>query len=378
MDLRFVKEDQPTMAEFNKRFGVLNNSTVLSPIPIYEEAGHLSDLPEGSVVNVFEDGEAVEFYIAKHGYEPELNGVGKTLVTRKILAYGRSWNNISENAYATSAVDSWLNTEYKNLLSEEMKEAIGMTKFYYTPGNGDNTVTTLERAIFILSATECGYAGDNNVEGSTLPTSSIVKEGKTAAGPTGYIWTRSPDPATKTNALISSAEAKTYSRDATETVLAQFTLFPRPSFCLPSDLPLYKDSNGNYHVEQAYKYAITDLDGNELLDVPGAKIERGQYKGTGVAGESNPPNEITFGFVPKCIIIAGTETQNADAYIAVFFPDTSKRAYNGTVAVRGSTTGSYTLSVWVEEKTVKWTTTTTNVGYQLNNSNIVYKYIAIG
>ena len=108
----------------------------------------LSTKAEGSVIKINENGSPVEFIVCKHDYESELNGSGRTLVVRKDCYDSRQWHSSNVNAYATSDIDAWFNSTYKNLLDADIRGAIGTTKFKYTPGNGNNTVSTLERAIF--------------------------------------------------------------------------------------------------------------------------------------------------------------------------------------------------------------------------------------
>ena len=71
------------------------------------------------------------------------------------------------------------------LLDSDIQSAIGTTKFYYTLGNGDWSVGTLERSIFGLSLTELGKSPSfSNTEGSTLPIAASLQNAKQ--------WTRSP------------------------------------------------------------------------------------------------------------------------------------------------------------------------------------------
>ena len=105
----------------------------------------------GSIIQLKENGKLVSFYVAKHNYENALNGMGRTLVVRKDCYDTRAWHSSNVNAYASSAIDSWLNSTYKNLLDADIRGVIGTTKIKYTPGNGNNTVGTLQRAIFLLS-----------------------------------------------------------------------------------------------------------------------------------------------------------------------------------------------------------------------------------
>ena len=136
----------------------------------------LSDFEEGALVKLNENGSPVEFYVAKHDYEPDLNGAGRTLLVRKDCYDSRAWDAGNLNAYASSDIDAWFNGDYKSLLDPSIQTAIRTTKFYYTPGNGNTTVSTLERAVFALSATELGQtSSSSNVEGSSLQISGTLK-----------------------------------------------------------------------------------------------------------------------------------------------------------------------------------------------------------
>ena len=137
----------------------------------------LGDLAEGTIVTLNENGSPVEFYIAKHNYELELNVEPRTLLVRKnCYNDARQWHTSKVNAYASSTIDTWLNNEYKTFLDSNIQEAIGSTYFYYTPGEGSNTVKTLSRSIFILSVTEIGLkASYANIEGAALPISNLLK-----------------------------------------------------------------------------------------------------------------------------------------------------------------------------------------------------------
>ena len=152
----------------------------------------LGNYTEGEIVKINEGGSPVDFYVAKHDYESGLNGAGRTLVVRKDVYDQRKWHSSNVNAYASSTIDSWLNSTYKNLLDADIRSLIGTTKIRYTPGNGNWNVSTLERSVFLLSLTELGeshtYA---NTEGSALPIASTLKIAYQNGSPT-YQWTRSP------------------------------------------------------------------------------------------------------------------------------------------------------------------------------------------
>lgn len=139
----------------------------------------LSDYAEGDIVKLNENGTPVEFYVAKHDYESGLNGAGRTLLVRKECHSKQQWHSENTNEYSTSYINTWLNGTYKGLLDAKVQNAIGETKFYYTPGNLEKTMTTLSRGVFLLSLYELGIGEVSyytiNKEGSTLPIASSLK-----------------------------------------------------------------------------------------------------------------------------------------------------------------------------------------------------------
>lgn len=196
----------------------------------------LSTYTEGSIIKINESGSPVEFYVAKHNYEAGLNGAGRTLVVRKDCYDERAWNSTNVNADATSSIDSWLNGDYKELLSVGIQAQIGTTKFYYTLGNGNNTVGTLERAFFLLSATELGRTKSwYNVEGAALEIASSLQIAH-MNGSTIVQWTRSPNTDGTGNAVYLTGGGFADYGSCT------FVHASRPCFTLPSTIKI--DENG--------------------------------------------------------------------------------------------------------------------------------------
>lgn len=196
----------------------------------------LSTYTEGSIIKINENGSPVEFYVAKHDYESGLNGAGRTLVVRKDCYDTRAWHSSNVNAYASSAIDTWLNGTYKALLDADIQSVIGTTKFYYTPGNGSTSVTTLTRAIFLLSVTELGKtASYANKEGSALSIASSLQIAY-HNGSAVVQWTRSPD----TNSTYYVCYLNTY--DLVYSNHCTYTYGSRPCFTLPSTTKI--DENG--------------------------------------------------------------------------------------------------------------------------------------
>lgn len=191
----------------------------------------------GSIVKLKENGVLVDFYVAKHDYENGLNGSGRTLVVRKDCYDTRQWHTSNVNAYATSAIDTWLNSTYKNLLDADIRGVIGTTKIKYTPGNGNTTVGTLERAIFLLSVTELGRSASYaNTEGTALSIASSLQIAY-LNGSAVVQWTRSPNTSSTSNAccLDTNGGVGIYSCSSTGG--------SRPAFTLPSTLSVSDDGS---------------------------------------------------------------------------------------------------------------------------------------
>lgn len=191
----------------------------------------------GSIVKLKENGVLVDFYVAKHDYENGLNGSGRTLVVRKDCYDTRQWHTSNVNAYATSAIDTWLNSTYKNLLDADIRGVIGTTKIKYTPGNGNATVGTLERAIFLLSVTELGKtASYANTEGTALSIASSLQIAY-LNGSAVVQWTRSPN----TNGIYHAYYLGTIGGVNSDSCL--ITRGSRPAFTLPSTLSVSDDGS---------------------------------------------------------------------------------------------------------------------------------------
>lgn len=191
----------------------------------------------GSIVKLKENGVLVDFYVAKHDYENGLNGSGRTLVVRKDCYDTRQWHTSNVNAYATSAIDTWLNSTYKNLLDADIRGVIGTTKIKYTPGNGNTAVGTLERAIFLLSVTELGRSASYaNTEGTALSIASSLQIAY-LNGSAVVQWTRSPYTSSAYGACCLGTNGNV-SSDSCYNAYGS-----RPAFTLPSTLSVSDDGS---------------------------------------------------------------------------------------------------------------------------------------
>ncbi len=201
----------------------------------------LNTITPGAILYLNESGRPVPFYIAKHDYEPELNGAGRTLIVRKDCYDTRAFSS-NNNAFSGSSMDTWLNNTWLKLLDADIQAAIGKTKFYYTPGNGNNTVTTLQRAVFPLSVTELGKSTSTvNTEGTAL--SSAVCSQLAIAYRNGSAveqWTRTPN--------TSDANYVYFLRTNGNLAYYGFarSLGSRPAFTLPATFRVIQNPDGSY------------------------------------------------------------------------------------------------------------------------------------
>lgn len=248
----------------------------------------LSELTEGSIVKINESGSPVDFYVAKHDYESDLNGAGRTLMVRKDCYRNRTWDNGNVNAYASSDLDSWFNSTYKNMLDADIRSLIGTTKIRYTPGNGNNTVGALERSIFALSLTELGESHSYaNVEGSALPIASALKIAY-LNGKAKIQWTRSPHTGT-TNVAWRLDFNGNVNND-----LCMHVGGSRPAFTLPASATVKDNGDGTYTFvrEQPLELEIDWPESDTLIARQWVYNEKGVYQTMllgGVASTEDAP-----------------------------------------------------------------------------------------
>lgn len=194
----------------------------------------LSSLTEGSLVSVLEGGKLTPFYVAKHDYESDLNGTGRTLLVRKNCHSKRTWNASGVNTYANSDVDTWLNGDYKALLSNTVKAQTGITQFEYTVGGGNDAVTTLARGIFLLSVTEIGRSEVGaHTEGEALPTASALMNPAFDDGALDGQWFRTALAGNSSHAFFNASASS-----GIITAAVTGSTGVRPCFTLPANMEL--------------------------------------------------------------------------------------------------------------------------------------------
>lgn len=208
----------------------------------------LSEKALGSIVKLKENGVAQEFYVAKHGYPT--SGNGRTLLVRRYIYDTRQWHTSNVNAYASCALDSWFNNTYYNLLDADIKAQIAAVAIPYTPGNGNNSVTTLSRKVFALSVTELGRtASYANTEGSALSIASTLQIAYNSSGSAVVQWTRSPS----TNGAVSACYLST--GGGVGDYGCTGTLGAPPAFTLPSSLSVSDDGSVTVNTAPVINYS---------------------------------------------------------------------------------------------------------------------------
>lgn len=215
--------------------GVASEGAFTSATPI---AGTpLSQLAEGTLIKILENGSPVEFYLAKRSYEPSLNGEGRELVVRKDVYDQRKWNSTNDNPWENCTLRSWLNGDYKGLFSANVQALMGTTTYYYTPENNHGNVSTRADSVFMVSVTELGKSEIwINVEGSVLPIAGTLQIARLNGTPTTQ-WTR-----TRSTSTGDAAWAMTSSA-AVEAIQCSNSHGSRPCFTLPATALVDQDLN---------------------------------------------------------------------------------------------------------------------------------------
>lgn len=158
----------------------------------------LGDLAEGDIVKLNESGSPVEFLVAKHNYEPVLNGFGRTLLVRNEAHSSRAFNSDkTQSRYAGSDLDTWLINTYIKTLDQSIQALAGGTNIYATMSRNDGSnIEIITRSVFILSAIEWGYTPSEYsiTDGTLIPTTKELYGGiqwtRSRMGESGGVWTQ--------------------------------------------------------------------------------------------------------------------------------------------------------------------------------------------
>lgn len=215
--------------------GAWSDGAFAGAIPVAGTA--LGSFAEGTLVKIKENGTPVEFYVAKQGYEPTLNGPNRVLMVRKDVYDQRVWDAGNANVWADSDLLAWLNSSYFGLLSSSVQTMISTTQYYYTLGGYNPTVTARSDAVFLMSMTELGQSRDNmNVEGSALPIANTLKLAYQNGSATTQ-WTRSPETNNVNYAWYIASNGNLGA------AYSSYTRGSRPCFTLPKNALVDPDMN---------------------------------------------------------------------------------------------------------------------------------------
>lgn len=160
------------------------HSDPISSDPITPKYGTpLSELAEGTLIKINEDGAPIEFYLAKHNYESAINGEGRDLLVRKDSPRNMPFSSYS---YELTSIYRWFMRTYINRFSQNVINLIGSTKFPYIKkinisfGNYNDEATELDSPIAALSSMELGCtlfagSGSSKYEGRALPIANVLR-----------------------------------------------------------------------------------------------------------------------------------------------------------------------------------------------------------
>lgn len=179
--------DDGLINDTNYHYGLFAVNTINIPsTPVYLNATPktgtmLMNISEGTIIKISEDGQPVEFYVAKHNYQSDLNGEGRTLVARKEYATnmrftdpdsGIGWPN-----FGISDVNTWLDNTYINRFNPIVIQLIGSTKILYCTRSSGAKPGYHDEQLWIPSCTELSANPPMNApedEGELLPIANIL------------------------------------------------------------------------------------------------------------------------------------------------------------------------------------------------------------
>ena len=116
----------------------------------------------------------------------------------------------------------------------------------------------------------------------------------------------------------------------------------------------------------------------------GARIETGSYTGTGTYGSGTNANTLSFGFEPKLVLVQSADngTSNSGAHTAWAWVRGVGKALTYKVYSSDNQIVRREVTIEWSDNGVTWyaptNVSTSNADVQLNKSNIMYYYLAIG
>lgn len=119
----------------------------------------LGDLAEGTIVPMLERGSKVNYIVAKHNYQSDVNGGGHTMLIRAGVLGSYEWENSNSSSYelpeyakydTDSQIPDVLESYYQSAFDELTLAACKPVRIKYSP-NGSTVTSTKSHRFFILS-----------------------------------------------------------------------------------------------------------------------------------------------------------------------------------------------------------------------------------
>jgi len=252
--------DQSTYKTYGVSIDLTNPNPETSVTYTDDAVGVLPDMSStlgakavGDIVRISEGGIDAEFIIVHKGspsalYQGLENGV--VLLRRNVLP-NRQWHSTNSNDYQNSSIHAWLNGDYSNLITQNIRNRIKQVRIPFRPGSGTSQIINsgangLQCRLFLLSLYEVG--GDtSNMQGGISPDGT--KLDWFVAGTTEIANARRVVP---TNASWWQRTPRTVDSSAVQVVSANggiggnvsasgSSIAPRPAFVLPDNLIVSPD-----------------------------------------------------------------------------------------------------------------------------------------
>lgn len=185
-------------------------------------------------IYILENGEYVPYLVLTEDYE------GNTLILRKEIMITPKRFNDYMSLYENSEIDIFLNTEYLEMLSDDVQDKVVSVDIEVTSKEslniGGKDIYKIMRKAFLLSFTEVGYYDHAMapVEGKTLKYFDDISKRVAVRGNEPYSWwLRTPYTAFETVSWSVGG-------DGAQTELSvEYVNGIRPALCLPSDMDIH-------------------------------------------------------------------------------------------------------------------------------------------
>ena len=330
----------------------------------------------GSTITLNVDGAPREWIVAHKGKPSSIYSstfTGGTILMMKDIYEERAWHSSNTNDYANSTIHAYLNSTFLAKLDVDARSAVKQVKIPYRPGSGAGTTISsgesgLAAKVWIPSGYEVGLTTADNqyfpADGakfsyflSGTAANALSKRLAYLNGTAAYWHLRSPYCHPTLGATDACGVNFNGEWSGSNCSISHGI---RPCLVLPDSFVLSEP------------VTLTDLQGSPLsisaAQVSGAaQIVTGSYTGTGKYGASSP-NTLTLGFAPKLVIITCRTDEAYGGFGWVSGTPKGKAAVIGNTLYKANITWGPDGLSWYAD----------GDSQQLNQSGLVYDYIAIG